>query len=84
MRARLGVFDLFLLGLVAGMISAGVLLEAGNAMLPGIFQKSSSGVPLLPLVVALVGATGIVFIGLCLFTKKNRSRNFSVGGTDVD
>ncbi len=89
MREMLSVFDLFLAGIVAGMILAGVVLGVGDAMFPEAFQKVFPRETFLLLAVAIVAASVIGFVSLLLpsheeeRSPKDISSKFPTGGPDV-
>jgi len=88
-REMLSVFDLFLAGIVAGMILAGVVLGVGDAMFPEAFQKVFPRETFLLLAVAIVAASVIGFVSLLLpsheeeRSPKDISSKFPTGGPDV-
>ncbi len=90
MRDRLSVFDLFLPGIVAGTILAGVVLGVGDAMFPDAFQMVFPRETFLLLAVAIVAASVISFLSLLLpsheeeKSPKDISSKFRAGGPDVD
>jgi cyanate permease len=90
MRDRLSVFDLFLSGIVAGMILAGLVLGVGDAMFPDAFQKVFPRKTFLLLAVAIVAASVIGFVSLLLPSHeeekfpKDISSKFLAGGPNVD
>ncbi len=90
MRDRVSVFDLFLPGIVAGMILAGVVLGMGDAMFPESFQKVFPRETFLLLAVAIAAASVIGFVNLLLpsheekKSSKDISSKFPTGGHDVD
>jgi cyanate permease len=89
MRDRLGVFDLCLPGIVAGMILAGVWLGVGNAMFPDAFQKAFPRETFLLLAVAIAAASVIGFVSVVLpshekeKSPKDISSKVPRGGHDV-
>jgi cyanate permease len=90
MRDRLGIFDLCLPGIVAGMILAGVVLGVGDAMFPGAFQKVFPRETFLLLAVAIAAASVVGFVSLLLpahgeeKSPKDISSKFPTGGPDVN
>ena len=89
MSERLTVFDLFLPGIVAGMILAGVVLATGDAMFPDAFEKLVPRETFLLLAVAIVAASITGFVSLFLpsgekeKSRENVSSQFPSGGPDV-
>lgn len=85
MSERRSVFDLFLPGIVAGMILAGVVLQAGDAMFPDGFRAVFPRETLLLLALAIVAASVTGFVSLFLPSSAGeKSRNdVPTGGRDV-
>lgn len=89
MRDKVSVFNLFLPGIVAGMILDGVVLGVGDAMFPDTFEKLFPRETFLLLAVALVAASVIGFVSLLLSSReeeksqKSVSSKFPSGGPDV-
>ena len=71
MRERLGIFDLlFLPGIVAGMMLGGVLLAAGGALFPDVFQSlTPQKTPLFVLATAIIVASATGFLNLALLSR---------------
>ncbi len=85
MREGLGVFDLtFLPGIVAGMMLAGVVLAAGSALFPDVFQSfTPQKTPLIVLATAIIVASVIGFLNLALPSRgkeQDQSRSSPVQG----
>lgn len=85
MRDRPGVFDLpFLPGIVAGMMLAGVVLAAGNALFPNVFQSfTPQKTPLFVLASAILVASMTGFLSLALPSQgKEQDHQDSVPSRD--
>jgi hypothetical protein len=85
MSERRSVFDLFHAGIVAGMILAGVALEAGDAMFPDTFHKVFPRETLLLLAFAILAASIIGFVSLFLpsSAEEKPQKHLPTGGRDV-
>ena len=84
MSQRPSVFDLYLPGVVAGMIFAAVALTMGDAVLHDAFQKVFPRQTFLLLAVGIGTASTIGFANLLFPPSEPQSRDgFRSGGTDV-